>query len=127
MTQGAEKIVKVELIDARGERELFDGDYDEYILYTLKTEEIQPFIEKLESLEFRIPMLEPVRILGDLAVWIYYEDGRSDLIGMYSNWSFDAEYNTLVRGVEYLNDNMAFHTLFCEYVDPALLPAVKTT
>lgn len=120
--QPLEDIVKVDIVDGRNELALYHSEtYQDYVIYTLKPEEIAPFIEGLKTIEFFQPGWEPARDLGYLVVWIYYEDRNSDVIGIVCNRYFDPELNYLVYGIDY-PDEESFYALVEQYVDPALLP-----
>ena len=120
--QPLEDIVKVDIVDGRNELALYHSEtYQDYVIYTLKPEEIAPFIEGLKTIEFYQPGFEPARDLGYFGVWIFYKDGNSDLIGTICNKYLDPEGNYLLRGMDNPDDE-PFYALVEQYVDPALLP-----
>ena len=120
--QPLEDIVKVDVVNALNERALFGKErYQGCIIYTLKPEEIAPFIEGLQSISFYKPGYEPDRNLGYFAVWIYYKNGNSDLIGTINNRYYDPDLYYLDYSISY-PDSESFYTLVEQYVDPALLP-----
>ena len=120
--QPLENIVKVDVVSGLNEKALYSSiTYQDYLIYTLKPEEIAPFIEGLQSISFYIPGYEPSSDLGFFAVWIYYKDGNSDLIGTICNRYFDPDLNYLIYGIDF-PDREAFYALAEQYVDPALLP-----
>lgn len=120
--QPVENIVKVDIVDGRNEPALYHSEtYQDYVICSLKPEEIAPFIEELKTIEFFQPGWEPARDLGYLIVWIYYENGNSDVIGIVCNRYFDPELDYLVYGLDY-PDEESFYALVEQYVDPTLLP-----
>lgn len=122
--QPLEDIVKVDIVDGRNELALFSSEtYQDYVIYTLKPEEIAPFIEELKTIDFYRPGFEPARDLGYFGVWIYYSDGNSDLLGTICNKYLDPNLNYMSRGrgIDY-PDSQPFYALVEKYVDPALLP-----
>ena len=120
--QPLEDIIKIDIVDGRNELELYyRPTYQVNVIYTLKPEEIAPFVEGLQVIEFYKPGFEPARDLGYFGIWIYYKDGNSDLIGTICNKYLDSEGNYLLRGIDNPDDE-AFYALVEQYVDPALLP-----
>ena len=120
--QPLENIVKVDVVSGLNEKALYSSiTYQDYLIYTLKPEEIAPFIEGLQSISFYIPGYEPSGALGFFAVWIYYKDGNSDLLGSIGNRYLDSDLKRLASGF-YYPDSEAFYALAEQYVDPALLP-----
>lgn len=120
--QPVENIEKVDIVDGRNEMALYPSEtYQDYVIYTLKPEEIAPFIEGLKTIEFFQPGFEPARDLGYLGIWIYYEDGSSDLIGTICNKYLDPELNYIIRGMNF-PDEESFYALVEQFVDPTLLP-----
>lgn len=120
--QPLKDIVKVELVSGLNEMALYSEEtYQDCVIYTLEPEEIAPFIERLQSISFYRPGFEPARDLGYFAVWIYYKDGNSDLIGTICNKYFDSNLNYLIYGIDF-PDREPFYALAEQYVDAALLP-----
>ena len=69
--QTLEDIVKIDLVDGTNELALYNSEtYQDYVIYTLKPEEIAPFIEELKTIDFYQPGFEPARDLGYFVVWI---------------------------------------------------------
>ena len=69
--QPLEDIVKIDIVDGRNELALYSSEtYQDYVIYTLKPEEIAPFMEELKTIDFYQPGFEPDRALGYFGVWI---------------------------------------------------------
>ena len=120
--QEVENVVKVDIVSGLKESKLYKSTtYQDCVIYTLEQEEIAPFIEGLKLIDFYQPGYEPARDLGYFAVWIYYKDGNSDVIGTICNRYFDPDLNYLVYGVDNPDDEQLY-ALVEQYVDPALLP-----
>ena len=120
--QPIENVVKVDVVSGLKEKALYSSEtYQDCVIYTLEPEEFAPFIEGLQSISFYTPGYEPARDLGYFAVWIYYKDGNSDLIGTICNKYYDPNLNHLDYGID-RPDREPFYALAEQYVDPALLP-----
>ena len=101
---------------------MFDSNtYDSTILYSLADNECVLFMEELDKVVFYMPLLEPARHLGEIAVRIFYEDGTSDLIGSNCHYYLASNYDISKRGVAYPDEEM-FYGLFAQFVDSQLLP-----
>lgn len=120
--QSIENVVKVDVVSGLKEEALYNSEtYQDCVIYTLEPEEIAPFIEGLQTISFYKPGYEPTRVLGYFAVWIYYKDGNSDLIGTYCHRYYDPDLNSLDYGID-RPEMEPFYALAEQYVDPALLP-----
>ena len=119
----AEDIVRIDLVDARNEDQLFSKDtYADCVICSLNPTQATEFVEGLQTIEFYASrFFESSRHLGEIAAWIYYDDGSSDLIGSNFSYFFDPDLNIISISVSY-PDKDAFYALFAKFVDPQLLP-----
>ena len=125
LSQPLENVVKVDIIDSRKDQGTIDTiiDFDEFVIYTLTPEQMGLFLEELQTVGFYIPMLEPTRQLGEIAVRIHYKDGYSDVIGLIHNEYIDGNQKIIDRGVSYPNRD-DFLALVSRYVGAELLPII---
>ena len=120
VNQNVDQIVSVKLVFAQNENALYDEvTHESCVLYTLKSDEISSFMEMFNKIEFDKPFpgMDFNTELGDLAVWIQYQDGNCDIIGYSSNRYLNTEYKRLTGKWWYYTDKSAYVDLFSEYID----------
>ena len=91
------------------------------VMAELTGEEVDTFLERLQTVTCRKHLFSPPSYLGKLVVCIYYQDGSIDVLGTgYCEYYHNGK--TYYENFYYLDFDEA-RLLFSRYIDPGLLPA----